>query len=375
MRPGEVIPIRGDPSAEPVEQIRRVRDAGAIPLVGDDRWSQEYWQRLSAAAEQTTPHPELAWAASTSGSSATPRIVLRSESSWADSFPVAAALLQADADDVIALPAPPASSLTLFSLAHCLAGGPRPALPRSHALVVADYREATCFHGTPHALRALLAAPRPPRRLRTALVGGSRLDPVLRAAAEARGIRVIAYYGAAELSFVAADTGAGLRPLSGVELQVRHGELWVRSPFVAACYADGPLRRDGEWVTAGDRAELRNGRLRLLGRSGEAILTASATVVPDEVEAVLRGLPGVQDAAVIGLPHPRLGAVVVAVVEPDSRRRPRVSELRDAAARCLAPAHRPRRWLVGELPRTTAGKPRRARLRQSIEMGEVPALD
>jgi acyl-CoA synthetase (AMP-forming)/AMP-acid ligase II len=373
MRPGELVPLRGGPLGELIDRIRAVRAAGAIPLVGDDRWSAAYWQQLTAAARRTTPHPELAWAASTSGSSGTPRIVLRSDASWSASFALVAELLEVDSDDTIALPAPPASSLTLFSLAHALAGGPRPVMAEGHSVVAADYQEATCFHGTPQAFRALLDAP--PPRLKSALIGGSRLDPALRTRAEALGVRVIAYYGAAELSFVAADSGEGLRPLPGVELRVDRGELWVRSPFVAHTYADRPLRRDGEWVTAGDRAELGADGLRLLGRSDDAILTASATVVPEEVETLLRTVPGVGDAAVIGVPHPTLGAVVVAVIEAEPQSRPRLSDLKEAARELLAPAHRPRRWFVGELPRTASGKPRRARLRRAIETGEVASLD
>ncbi|ONI66801.1 o-succinylbenzoate--CoA ligase [Kribbella sp. ALI-6-A] len=373
MRPGELVPLRGGPLGELVNRIRAVREAGAIPLVGDDRWSEAYWQQLAEAARRTTPHPKLAWAASTSGSSGTPRIVLRSETSWASSFALIADLLEVDSDDAIALPAPPASSLTLFSLAHALAGGPRPVMSEAHSIAAADYQDATCFHGTPQAFRALLDAP--PPRLKSALIGGSRLDPVLRTRAEALGIRVIAYYGAAELSFVAADSGEGLRSLPGVELRVEQNELWVRSPFVAHTYADRPLRRDGEWVTAGDRAELGNDGLRLLGRSDDAILTASATVVPEEVETLLRTLPGVSDAAVIGVPHPTLGAVVVAVIEAERQSRPKLSELKEASRELLAPAHRPRRWFVGDLPRTASGKPQRARLRRAIETGEVASLD
>jgi acyl-CoA synthetase (AMP-forming)/AMP-acid ligase II len=365
--------LRGGPLGELIGRIRAVREAGAIPLVGDDRWSEAYWQQLAAAARRTTPYPELAWAASTSGSSGTPRIVLRSEASWASSFALIAGLLKVDSDDAIALPAPPASSLTLFSLAHALAGGPRPLVSEGHSVVAADYQEATCFHGTPQAFRALLDAP--PPRMKSALIGGSRLDPVLRSRAEALGIRVIAYYGAAELSFVAADSGQGLRSLPGVELRIDRDELWVRSPFVANTYADRPLRRDGEWVTAGDRAEFANGGLRLLGRSDDAILTASATVVPEEVETLLRTLPGVSDAAVIGVPHPTLGAVVVAVIEAERQSRPQLSALKEASRELLAPAHRPRRWFVGELPRTASGKPARARLRRAIETGEVASLD
>jgi acyl-CoA synthetase (AMP-forming)/AMP-acid ligase II len=210
--------------------------------------------------------------------------------------------------------------------------------------------------------------------LRAALVGGSHLDPALRHRAEAAGIRVIAYYGAAELSFVAVDEGDGLKAFPGVELSIRDGELWVRSPFIAAGYAGapGPWRRDGEWATVGDRAEFVDGRLRLLGRADDAILSASATIVPEEVEAVLRSVPGVRDAIVFGMPRARVGALVAAFVELDGDS---VAELRRAVVARLAPAHRPRRWFAGRLPRTASGKPARAEAARRALAGEVSRLD
>jgi long-chain acyl-CoA synthetase len=404
-----IVPLRG-PARTLFDQVGAVRSAGDVPLVADDRAPERQWEALRAAAEVAVPHPDAAWATLTSGSSGAPRIVQRSAASWSEAFAAVAALLSgeepgdaepsgaepsdaepsdaepsdAEPGAAVALPAPPASSLTLFSLAHALGGGPRPILPRGHVLTADDAVEATAFHGTPHALRALLDAGAPPR-LRAALVGGSHLDPALRERAEAAGIRVAAYYGAAELSFVAVDIGDGLRAFPGVELDVRDGELWVRSPFVALGYlettgapaapAAGPLRRDGEWASVGDRAELTDGRLRLLGRADDAILSASATVVPEEVESILRGVPGVRDAVVFALPRERVGALVAAIIEPEDGALPTLSVLREAADERLAPAHRPRRWFAAPLPRTASGKPARAEAARRAVAGEVRRLD
>lgn len=341
-------------------RLAELRTAGAVPLVTDPRWSAEQSAAVERAVERAEVPDDTAWAALTSGSSGAPRIVLRTADSWVRSFAAVATLLGAGPDDVIALPAPPAASLTLFSLAHALAGGPRPAR--------ADLSDATCFHGTPEALRALLERG-VPDSLRAALVGGSALDPGLRARAEVAGIRVVSYYGAAELSFVAVDHGDGLRAFPGADIEVRDGEVWVRSAFLASGYlgAGGPLRRDGAWASVGDRGELRDGRLVLGGRADDAILTASATVIPDEVERALRSIPAVRDAVVFGMPQPRVGALVAAFVELDGVPGRGASvggavpePVREAAARLLGPAHRPRRWVVGTLPRTSSGKPARA---------------
>ncbi|MFJ6416232.1 AMP-binding protein [Paeniglutamicibacter sp. NPDC091659] len=358
-----IIPVSG---GEPglLGHLQQIREAGDVPLVGDARWSKTLWDATVAAATKAELPDGTAWATLTSGSSGAPRIVLRTAESWADSFAAISGFLDAGHGDTVALPAPPASSLTLFSLAHSLSGGPRPVLRVTP--------EADALHGTPQALRAVLDAGAPPR-LRAALIGGSHLDPALRERAEAAGIRVTAYYGAAELSFVACDEGDGLKPFPGVDVDIRDGELWVRSTFIASGYAGapGPLRRDGEWATVGDRAELIDGRLRLLGRADDAILSASATIVPEEVEAVLRSIPGVRDAIVFGLPSGPVGALVSALLELDGDA---PADLRPLAAARLAPAHRPRRWFAGEIPRTASGKPARAEAVRSVLAGEVASL-
>lgn len=360
-----IVPLRG-PAEELMPRIRSVREAGGVPLVGDERWPQAQWDSVCALVEEARLPAGAAWAALTSGSSGAPRVIVRSAESWGSSFPAVSALLGASAADRVFCPAPPSSSLTLFSVAHALeGGGPWPVFGRSAA-------GATCFHGTPQALRALLDADEEPLTVRTALVGGSHLDSALRAAAEARGVRVVGYYGAAELSFVAIDEGGGLRPFPGVDVEIRSGRLWVRSPYVSLGYLGqpGPLRVEGDWATVGDLAEVADGVLSLRGRADGAILTSSATVIPEEVEIALRALPGVKDAVVFGLPSPSVGQLVAALIEPDDGCAGDpgagpdagldVATLRRSAAGVLGPASRPRAWFFGRIPRTSAGKPARA---------------
>ncbi|NNC13808.1 acyl--CoA ligase [Planctomonas sp. JC2975] len=366
-----IVPLRGNTTGL-LEQLQTLRRQGQIPLVGDERWPQDQWDAVRAITASAEPPAGAAWATLTSGSSGSPRIVLRTARSWSASFATIGELLRAGPDDAVLLPAPPAASMTLFSLAHALDGGPRPVFGRG------DWSTATCLHGTPQALRAVLDAG-PPPLLRTALVGGSHVGDALRKRAEAAGIELVAYYGAAELSFVATDSGDGLRAFPGVELSIRNTELWVRSPFTALGYLgpDGPLRRDGEWATVGDRAELVDNRIRLLGRADDAILSASATIVPEEVEAVLRSLPGIRDAIVFGLPQGRIGALVAAILELDESPSPTLTtaeQLRTATTEQLAPAHRPRRWFTGAIPRTDSGKPARAEAMRRALNGEADRL-
>ncbi len=376
IRPGRITPIRAGSPIDTLVAALATRRAGGIPLVGDGRWTQEYWAELRKHIEQGSEQPGIGWATSSSGSTGMPRMILRSAESWSDSFDALTALLELTSGDVVHLPAPISASMSLFSAAHANAVGASISLPGGHGFAADALDGATVVHGTPYALRAIVESG-VPNRLRVALVGGARLDSDLRASAEAQGIRVVAYYGAAELSFVAVDTdGTGLRPFPGVELEDR-GELWVRSPYLAAGYlgsARGSLRRDAlGWATVGDLVMCTPlGTLTLQGRSDGAILTAAATVIPEDVEAGLRAIDGVGDAVVFGIANAGAGFLVAAVVETTAGAPATLHELREQARMRLAPSHLPRQWFRADaLVRTASGKPARAQIAQDALAGQI----
>jgi fatty-acyl-CoA synthase len=73
------------------------------------------------------------------------------------------------------------------------------------------------------------------------------------------------------------------------------------------------------WSLPGDMATIdADGTVNLLGRGALCINTGGEKVYPEEVEAVLKACAGVEDAVVIGLPHPRWGEQVTAVVAPST---------------------------------------------------------
>ncbi|MEV4533645.1 AMP-binding protein [Asanoa sp. NPDC049518] len=390
---GRTVPIRHPDRVTALITALGVHEAGGVPLVGDDRWDATYWAGLRRRVESAPPVPGLGWGTFTSGSTGAPRMIVRTAASWAASFPAVERLTGLTGDDVLYLPSPLVSSVTMFSVAHARSLGAAVLLPRTHTVSAADLAYATVLHGTPYALRDILETGAP-HRLRVALIGGARLDPELRARAEAAGIRVVSYYGAAELSFVAVDPdGQGLRPFEGVELRVEDGVLWVRSPYFAAGYltatddsgpgrsaagTDGPFRRDEDgWGTVGDLVDPDlTGPLRLRGRSDGAILTAAATVVPEDVEAALLGIEGIADAVVFALPNERAGELVAALIETEpGRRPPTAAELRSQAGTLLTGTHRPRRWFwTDKLPRTATGKPAREQIRHAAIEGRVTRI-
>lgn len=148
------------------------------------------------------------------------------------------------------------------------------------------------------------------------------------------------------------------------------GTVEVRGPNVFLGYwrrpdATAAAMRDDGWFVTGDVGSLdEEGRLALAGRASDLIISGGFNVYPKEVELVLDQAPGVDESAVIGLPDPDLGEVVVAVLVADGA----IDEA-DVLAACdgLARFKRPRRLVVvDELPRNAMGKVQKALLRAEL---------
>ena len=276
-------------------------------------------------------------AVATSGTTGPPGEVVRTTRSWWDSFAAYADLAGVRTGSSVWLPGPLSSTMNLFAAVHARTAGAR---------LVADPAEADRAVLTPARLARDL--PRLTSGTRV-VVAGAALPPALADRAERGGVAVCHYYGAAELSFVAAGRDAEtLGAFPGVELDVRDGAIWVRSAYVADT---GPaLRTCRGWSGVGDLGTLADGRLTVTGRP-DAVTTAGATVRLAEVEAAL--LPVVAGPlACLGVPRESVGTLLVAAVTSAHDR-----DAARTAARRLPAAHRPRGWLVlDELPLTEAGK-------------------
>lgn len=115
------------------------------------------------------------------------------------------------------------------------------------------------------------------------------------------------------------------------------------------------------YVMTGDRCTLRaDGNLVLLGRDSTVVNTGGEKVYTVEVERVLVDYPAISDALVIGLPHPRFGQMVVAVVEGPGLTRDNLDSaaVQAHAARHLADFKVPKKvFAIESLQRAPNGKP------------------
>jgi long-chain acyl-CoA synthetase len=260
------------------------------------------------------------------------------------------------------LPGPLSSTMNLFAAVHARYVG---------AAVVDAPQGATHAHLTPALLRAALQQGTDLAGVHV-VVAGDRLPRDLAARARAAGARVSHYYGAAELSFVAWGTHEeDLRPFPGVEVQVRDGVVWVRSPYLSQGYdgAGGPFTTAADgFGTVGDRGSLDGGVLTVAGRGADVVLTGGATVLVADVELGLRRA-GVANVVVVGVPHRRLGSVVAAVVADAAV----ADQARAAARAALSSVQRPRLWFhLPNFPLTSGGKVDRAAVADLAAAGRLP---
>ncbi|WP_029351173.1 AMP-binding protein [Bosea sp. 117] len=321
----------------------------------------------------------------TSGSTGLPKGYRRGHRSWIESFEVSAVEFGLTEDDRILAPGGLAASLHLYGIVHALHVGAQALMMRRfhprRALDLIEAREVTALYATPTQLQMLIEAAggRTCPSLRVLMISGAKWRPETRAATEGLfpNAEIAEFYGASELSFVTigrprdgVPEGSVGRAAHGVRLSIRDGAgralptgevgaIWVESAMLFDDYACGggeEIRREGNRMTVGDHGALdASGFLTLHGREKRMLVTAGLNVYPEEVEAVLARLPGIDEAAVFGLPDPLRGVELVAVLRMDS-----VADeaaLRAACRAHLPAAKVPRRFLsLSEWPRTAGGK-------------------
>ena len=151
------------------------------------------------------------------------------------------------------------------------------------------------------------------------------------------------------------------------------GDLWAFGPNVVKGYWNRPQAtaetfRDG-WVKTGDIAMLDGeGFCTILDRSLDMLIRGGENIYCVEVENILTQHPAVADAALIGLPHPKLGEVPAALVQLRAGADVGEADLRAFAAQRLAAFKVPVavRFSPDPLPRNAGGKLEKSRLRQAF---------
>ncbi len=208
---------------------------------------------------------------------------------------------------------------------------------------------------------------RPPA-LRCALTGGGPVPAGLLARAKQASVPVALTYGLTEacsqvstVPVVELASSAGARTLSAAPplfctrvAIASDREILVRGPTIAP----GAVATDG-WLHTGDLGRLdERGRLQVIGRKADTIVSGGENVAPAEVEAVLEAHEGVLEAAVLGRADEEWGEAVTALVVAREGASLEVEDLRRHCVATLARYKVPKQFVFCSepLPRTRSGK-------------------
>lgn len=282
------------------------------------------------------------------------------------------------------------------------------AFDADRALDAAVKEQVTVLHGfEAHWLDLLLAQERDPRpvkmRLGTLPSGVDSTIPIATQVQDVFGPTVSGYGMTEVWAFVTVSNPSHSReqrihtsgyPMNDYEFRIvdpetgqeraagEPGEIWIRGYAVMQGYWEKPVETaevlDAQgWVHSGDLGMLRDdGNLVFMGRYKDMLKVGGENMSPAEVEAFVRAMPEVIDAAVVGYPDRRLTEVPVAfaVLEPGH-----ALTLETLDSRCrgkLASYKIPRHLLVVDaLPMTPSGKVRKVELREMAlsRLGSVGA--
>jgi O-succinylbenzoic acid--CoA ligase len=212
----------------------------------------------------------------------------------------------------------------------------------------------------------------PPDSLRVTLIGGAALSQKLYERATQSGWPLFVSYGMSETAaqlatFTPRDgkwtPGQVGSPMPGHEIRISNqGRVSIRGPQVMLGYLDSVGLNEGDWLTTGDLGSLdSHGSLTIKGRADDMLISGGRNTHPLEIESCLAAYPGVSEVAVTGHPDPVWGDLIVAVMVGNAAE----ENLRVHAKNSLHSAAQPRKYLfVDALPKTPAGKPDRAKIRQ-----------
>ncbi|MBS7539230.1 malonate--CoA ligase [Ancylobacter lacus] len=362
---------------------------------------------LAQAADAASPHgvdvprgpDDLAALLYTSGTTGRSKGAMLSHDNLASNAQALVEEWRFTPDDVLihALPIFHTHGLFVAINVTLLAGASMLFLPRfDPAAILALMGRASVLMGVPTFYTRLLKQP----GLTATACAGMRLfvsgsAPLLaethRQWTAATGHAILERYGMTETNMITSNPYEGERvpgtvgfPLPGVSVRVTDpdtgreliagavGMIEVKGPNVFKGYWRMPEKtaaefRDG-WFVTGDLGVMDlAGRVQIVGRGKDLVITGGFNVYPKEVETELDALPGVVESAVIGLPHADFGEGVTAVIVPAEGARLEEAAVLAALEGRLAKFKLPKRVLfVNELPRNAMGKVQKNLLRDSF---------
>ncbi|MFC7496651.1 MULTISPECIES: AMP-binding protein [unclassified Nocardioides] len=324
----------------------------------------EVVERIGAWLEADDPAP---WVVETSGSTGRPKRVVLSREAVLASVHASARRVGASGRWLLALPASYVAGLQVACRSYV--AGAAPVLLDEHP----SFAAATEALGVgprfvslvPTQLHRLLETDAEAlRTFHTVLLGGGPIDPALRARAADAEVRVVATYGSAETAGGCVYDGCAL---DGVAVALGPGgRIRIAGPTLFEGYDGDPALTaealvDG-WFLTSDAGRLDDdGRLQVLGRIDDVVVSGGVNVPAPAVAARLREHPEVAAAEVLGVPDEEWGNRLVAYVVGGLT----LQDARDWVAEVHPRSWAPRQVVaLDAIPLLANGKPDRLALRE-----------
>lgn len=367
---GQII-VRPGSSLETVVDLMTLPGRGRQVVLLDPALPEDEGHRRMAAAREAAGREALT-VVFTSGSTGPAKAVRLTASNWQAAAVCSAAHLGHEPGDVwlAAMPLHHVGGLSILYRSAWVGAGVRWLPDFAAPEFAAELASGVTFASVvPTMLRRVLDCDdRQYSGLRAVLVGGGPIPPGLLEEAAARGIPAVPTYGLTETCAQVATLRPGspveyaVEPLPGVEMRIGTGSrIEVRAPQVAPGYADTDDRAPDSWFRTPDLGELDpDGKLRVLGRADDVIVTGGENVNPARVETVLCSHPGVWSVVVVGLDDPEWGQTVAALYEGPASPDEVLGWARDRLGRPEVPKTVRR---VEAIPVGPSGKPDRAAAR------------
>ncbi|MCU1415233.1 MAG: O-succinylbenzoate-CoA ligase [Microbacteriaceae bacterium] len=212
----------------------------------------------------------------------------------------------------------------------------------------------------------------PVRRFDRILLGGQAASSDLLAKAVELGLNVTTTYGSSETSGGCVYDGV---PIGTTRARLVDGQLELGGPTLAEGYLDDPERtaatfhdEDGaRWYRTGDTGSVEDGIVTVTGRLDGLIISGGIKVSLDEVERLVRTLPGLADAVAVRARSERWGEVPVIVTTGEAD----LAAVRASVSAALGRAAAPAAVLtVDELPTLASGKPDRLTLAKLVQQND-----
>lgn len=407
--------------------------SGRCAAMADPDWPETVRQRIASwlptepcDLQQATPESAF-YTGFTSGSTGLPKGFMRHHRSWTESFRVGRQDFGPVAAQRTLSPGRISHSLFLFGALQGLWYGTgaivQEKFSAARCLSTLASGDAPCLLAVPSQLLLLLQwaehrklAPIPQVELIS--ISGARWmrdhTPALKSLFPRA--RIIEFYGASELSFVAwmdadeAADGASARavghPFSNVDIEIRpitppagpslddgqctpaagaqDGLIYIRSPMLFMDYVgqtqdQAAVLRDGPWLSVRDIGHIdAQGRLCLTGRQSRMLVTQGKNLFPEEVENLLLSHPQIAQVSLHGQDDALRGMQVHAVVQWRQAANPHQPlpsslELSTWVRERLEAFKAPRHWWVSDAwPHTASGKTDHGRLGQALTLADQP---